>query len=454
MSTRTLLLSAVTLVGVQAALGQNQYDSRIDSYVGLRYPCDGGVQPVLRVQNVGSETMTSCDIDVLKNGLTVETFNWVLGVPAAMNEFRQPALPVLSGVEPGDELEFRILTVNGQADQGLVENIMTVPLTDEKGDAGSYQAQVKVLTDDNPGETSWKVKDALGNTVAQSPAYTEAGTLTQTSVTLSPDQCYNFEVYDSGNDGFGESRELGYAKLTSLGAEVAVAVGDFGGLYRKVAEAGTADGCMPTQLTGTADPVVSCNTWNHIIGQSTLYATEVPGAGRYRFRFTNVSGQPAYARNISSPTRALPLNKWYTLPLKSGRTYRVQVQASFDNGATYCAYGPDCLIHIGYPQLVQDQFRSAVAGDDAFLTEPVFTVFPNPSADGRFSLHADAFDAEEPLTVEVFSLLGARVAAPRTIALTEEGVVALPQDRPLESGVYLLRLTTGGSVTTERLIVR
>ena len=91
---------------------------------------------MLRVQNAGSETMTSCDIDVLKNGLTVETFNWVLGVPAAMNEFRQPALPVLSGVEPGDELEFRILTVNGQADQGLVENItvsykhLTLPTSD------------------------------------------------------------------------------------------------------------------------------------------------------------------------------------------------------------------------------------------------------------------------------------------------------------------------------------
>ncbi|HNA33449.1 MAG TPA: hypothetical protein PL106_10040, partial [Flavobacteriales bacterium] len=74
------------------AFGQaNQFDSRIDSYVGLRYPCDGGVQPVLRVQNVGSETMTSCDIDVIKNGLSEGTFNWVLGVPAATNQFRQPA---------------------------------------------------------------------------------------------------------------------------------------------------------------------------------------------------------------------------------------------------------------------------------------------------------------------------------------------------------------------------
>ncbi|HMU13891.1 MAG: T9SS type A sorting domain-containing protein [Bacteroidetes bacterium] len=435
------------------AFGQaNQFDSRIDSYVGLRYPCDGGVQPVLRVQNVGSETMTSCDIDVIKNGLSEGTFNWVLGVPAATNQFRQPALPPMSGVVPGDVLEFHILTVNGQADQGATENILQVPLTDEKGDAASYQAQVKVLTDDNPEETSWRLRDALGNTVAQSPVYTEAAAFTETAVTLSPDQCYNFEVFDSGNNGFGESRDAGYAKLMSLGADVAVATGNFGGLYRKVAETGSDDGCMPTQLVSTPDPVISCNTWNHILGQSTLYADDVPGANLYRFRFTNVAGQPAYARNITSPGRALPLNKWYTLPLKPGRTYHVQIQASFNNGATYCAYGPQCLIHIGYPQLGQGEMRAAEA--ELLPVDRLFSVFPNPSADGRFNLRADGFDAEEPLNIEVLTLQGARKAAPRTIVLAEEGVQALALDRPLESGMYILRITVGGSVTTERLIVR
>ena len=84
----------------------------------------------------------------------------------------------------------------------------------------------------------------------------------------------------------------------------------------------------------------------------------------------------------------------------------------------------------------------------------LFSVFPNPSADGRFNLRADGFDAEEPLNIEVLTLQGARKAAPRTLVLAEEGVQALPLDRPLESGMYILRITVGGSVTTERLIVR
>ncbi len=218
MRTRYTLLPIAAFAFIATAHAQdNQYDSRIDSYVGLRYPCDGSVQPVLRIQNVGGETMTSCDIDVLKNGIANNTFNWILGVPAVPGDFRQPALPMMTDVQPGDVLEFRILTVNGQPDQGESENIKQFAMTDEKGDAGSYQVQVKVLTDDNPGETSWRIKNALGATVLQSPVYTQAGTLTETLATLAADQCYNFEVYDSGSDGFGDAREVGYAKLVSLG---------------------------------------------------------------------------------------------------------------------------------------------------------------------------------------------------------------------------------------------
>lgn len=427
----------------------NQYDSRIDSYVGLRYPCDGTVQPVLRIQNVGGQTMTSCDIDVLKNGVANNTFNWVLASPAATNEFRQPALPVVTGVQPGDILEFRILTVNGQPDQGVTENIKQFAMTDEKGDAGSYVVQVKVLTDDSPAETSWKIKDALGATVAQSPVYTLASTLTETALALTADQCYNFEVYDGGANGFGGAREPGYAKLVSLGQEVAVASGPFGALYRKVAQTGTENGCMPSQLTTTADPAVSCGAMNLVLGSSTIHATAVPGANKYMFRFTNITGQPAYARNIAVPTRSLAVNNWSTLPMKKGRTYNVQVRASFDNGATYCDYGTSCLIRIANTPGMQPRVM-----EDGAMEEAVFTVYPNPSSDGRFSIRCEGFDEEEPVIVEAFNLLGDRVASARVIPMADGNTAPVLLDRTLESGVYVLRISIGESVATERLVVR
>ena len=451
MRTCYTLLPVLALVFVTSAHGQgNQFDSRIDSYVGLRYPCDGTVQPVLRVQNVGGETMTSCDIDVLKNGIANTTFNWILGVPAIPGDFRQPALPVMTNVQPGDILEFRILTVNGQPDQGESENIKQFAMTDEKGDAGSYQVQVKVLTDDSPGETSWKIKNALGATVTQSPVYTQAGTLTETLATLAADQCYNFEVYDSGSDGFGDAREAGYAKLVSLGQDVAVASGAFGSLYRKVAQTGTENGCMPSQLTTTADPAISCGAMNLVLGSSSIHATAVPAANKYMFRFSNIPGQPAYSRNIAVAGRSLLLANWTTLPLKKGRTYIVQVRASFDNGATYCNYGTSCNIRIANTPAMEPRMAGSSVEEDG----PLFSIYPNPSIDGGFNIALSAYDEEEPMFVEIFDATGVRVGEPRMFNTTSEGTAFVRQDRTLPTGVYLVRITAGTSVAMERLLVR
>ncbi|MBL0044422.1 MAG: T9SS type A sorting domain-containing protein [Flavobacteriales bacterium] len=453
MRTTTTLCLLTALLATSISYAQmNSFDSRIDSYVGLRYTCDGSVQPVLRIQNVGGETMTSCDIDILKNGVTNSTFNWILASPAATGQFKQPALPVVSGVLPGDVLEFHILTVNGQPDEGPLENILQVPMTDEKGTADSYRVQVKVLTDNNPGETSWMIKNALGATVAQSPVYTLAGDLKTTELTLSATQCYNFEVYDSAGDGFGESRQSGYAKVFSVGNEVANASGNFAALYRKGVQTGAANGCLAAQLTTVADPLASCGaTGLRLNGTNTLYATEVPGANRYQFKFTNVPGQPAYARNIAMTTRSLLLTAWSTLPLKRNRTYNVQVRSSFDGGVTYCAFGASCTISISSTPSAQPRSFEAEVGE---LQEPVFTVFPNPTADVQFSLLAHGIDAEEPIATEVFDLLGMRVANSVTLSSVEGIALPVVLDKPLASGLYVVRITVGESTTTERLVVR
>lgn len=438
-----------TIAFTAFAHAQNQFDSRITGYVGLRFPCDGSVQPVLRVQNVGNQTMTSCDIDVLKNGLTNNTFNWVLGVPAAPGQTRQPALPVVGGVQPGDVLEFRILTVNGQTDQDTDGNIMLVPMTDEKGSAPSYQVQVKVLTDDNPGETSWAIKDPLGAVVAASPAYTLPGSSFQTDLVLSADQCYNFEVYDSGGDGLGTTRADAYVKLVSVGTEVAAATGDFGELFRKGAQTGTDNGCMPSQLTPTADPIVSCGAMGlSLSGTSVLHATEVPGANKYQFRFTNITGQPAYLRNITSPARSLPLGPWATNPLKRGRKYNVNVRASFDNGTSWCAFGPSCVI--GISSAAQLQSRSV---GQAVATDATFRIFPDPSEDGLFNIALDGIEDASDVRIEVFNSTGERAAGMMLPAVLAGETRSLPMPA-LASGLYVVRVTVDGAMSTQRVVVR
>lgn len=444
----TPLLTALVLSGITAtANAQNAYDSRITGYVGLRYPCGGSVQPVLRVQNVGQQTMTSCDIDVLKNGLTATTFNWVLASAAATGETRQPALPVLNDVQEGDVLEFHILTVNGQPDQDEDGNVMDVPMTDAKGDAGSYEVRVEVMTDDAPEETTWAIKDALGNVLVQGGPYAEANELKQTDVELPAGACTNFEVYDSGGDGLSGTRSPGYARVLSLGQEVVAVQGDFGSLFREGVATGTAAGCYDTKLTGTADPLISCGaTGLRLDGTSTLWTTEVAGADRYQFHFTNVPHQPAYIRSIASPTRSLVLNRWATLPLKPGRTYNVQVRSSFDGGASWCPYGQSCTISISYNALT--------AGGRRMLTmdgNPGDIVLsPNPVAAGPVQLTVDGLvPSDELVALQVFDAMG-RVAVERSVRVADLDAPVMVDLGSLDAGVYVVRID--GSA--QRLVVR
>lgn len=447
---KTLALLSASVFALSASAQQNTYDSRIDSYVGLRYSCGGSVQPVLRIQNVGGATMTSCDIDVLKNGITNNTFNWVLASAAATNVFRQPTLPVISGIQPGDVLEFHILTVNGQPDEGSDGNVLQVPLTDQKGDADSYQVQVQVLTDDNPSQTTWTIKNELGAVVAQSPTYTDPGTVTTSPLSLSPDHCYNFEVKDTGGDGFGIAREDGYAKVTCMGQDVVSVSGNFASLFREGVTTGTQDGCLPTQLTTSADPLVSCGATGLMLnGTSTIHATAVPGVNKYQFKFTNVSGQPAYSRTIASLSRSLTLTKWSTLPLKKGRTYNVQVRSSFNNGTNWCAYAGSCTISIS--NIPGEAPRSLDAMDaDSELS---FTIFPNPAESGRFHLSIAGLDgATGEASVDVFDLFGKRVGNSVITLIGDDAPIAI--DMPeLAAGIYFVKLTIGEDALTRRLVV-
>ena len=124
------------------------------------------------------------------------------------------------------------------------------------------------------------------------------------------------------------------------------------------------------------------------------------------FRFSNIPGQPAYSRNIAVAGRSLLLANWTTLPLKKGRTYMVQVRASFDNGATYCNYGTSCNIRIANTPAMEPRTIGSWSEDDGSL----FSIYPNPSLDGGFNIALNAYDEEEPMFVEIFDATGVRVA--------------------------------------------
>jgi 2',3'-cyclic-nucleotide 2'-phosphodiesterase (5'-nucleotidase family) len=205
--------------------------------------------------------------------------------------------------------------------------------------------------------------------------------------------------------------------------------------------------CQTTQLTTTANPTVSCGANDLLLnGVYQLHAEPVPGANRYQFRFT----RPGYARNIASSSRSLTLFEWGTNPLQPGLCYDVTVRASFDNGSTWCAFGPACQVCVTAPPPTTE-LRTTIV--DA--TTSGISLWPNPNDGERFTVAIDDLGGEHTTVgIELVEMTG-RAVMSRTVAVNgsslntviEPGVVLAP-------GAYFVRVIAGEQQFVQRMIVR
>lgn len=193
--------------------GQAIYDARIEDYVGLRYACDGMVQPVLKIANNGTETMFGCVVETWKNGAFTSSFDWQLATPALEGQVRTPLIPEVPA-DPSDVLEFRIISVNGVADEVADGNILEL-LVVEPDEAAGPLVLVEIRTDDQPEETTWTIRDAGYEVVASGGPYSIPNTVEQTWVELQAFTCYQLEVIDASEDGITS----GVASLSSTDQE-------------------------------------------------------------------------------------------------------------------------------------------------------------------------------------------------------------------------------------------
>lgn len=199
-----------------AVHAQSTYDARVVAQVGIDYACDGLTHPTLKIRNEGTSPMIGCVVETWKNSVFDNSFNWELAVSALTGQSRTPQFPPISAVE-GDQIELRIISVNGVPDEVQDGNIYTYTVQAPPVEAAEVLVMVEVLTDDFPEETSWAIRDAAYQAVATSPSYTEAATTMQTPVYLLPDACYWFEVMDSFGNGIGAGAHV---KLTCQGTEI------------------------------------------------------------------------------------------------------------------------------------------------------------------------------------------------------------------------------------------
>lgn len=270
---RPLLL--VAFAGVAAiASAQHTYDARILDYVGLKYPCEDEVVPVVKIRNEGAAAMSGCVVDTWKNGILVNSFDWQLAVPALQGEARTPALPAVP-VSPGDQLEFHIITVNTIPDEEADGNTFVVDLDQVPAASPGGLVVVEVETGDDPGVLTWELLDNMNVVLATGGPYAEENMTLTEEVELPIDGCFIFKAKDEGTGTpEGKVSVLANGNVMIVANEEALLSG-----YEKGLKTGGGVACTEEVVVElSTDGAPEETTWELLDGSGAVVCT---GSGTY-----------------------------------------------------------------------------------------------------------------------------------------------------------------------------
>ena len=171
----------------------NANDISIKDVASIMDQCMDEVAPTIDIQNLGSNTLTSLDIEYSVNGGTPETHTWTGNLTSMQTETVE--LPAISyDIQANNTIEISIADDQNNSNNEetisfdqAVESISTLTLT--------------VNTDGWGSECTWNIKDSSGATVESGGPYANNQTYT-IGLTL-PEDCYQFNIIDSYGDGGG-----------------------------------------------------------------------------------------------------------------------------------------------------------------------------------------------------------------------------------------------------------
>ncbi|MEZ4807230.1 MAG: GEVED domain-containing protein [Flavobacteriales bacterium] len=207
--------------------------------------------------------------------------------------------------------------------------------------------------------------------------------------------------------------------------------------------------CPPTKLMDVpGNPFISCNVFRDFNNQSInrLYARPISGATQYRFTFS--SGEPTIVRTVNTYYLVLGWNAGVAAPLTPGSSYQVTVEAF--KGGVWCTAGEACTVTINNAVNGGQQNSAMDAATDATLN-----MYPNPNNGDQLYISLSATEeGVNTVSMDIYDLSGKRMIA-RTIA-AQDGFVNTVVDLngDLAAGMYMVNITAGDLVYTQRLVIQ
>jgi thiol-disulfide isomerase/thioredoxin len=227
-----------TVANLTSLLGQcpppasNPADVAALNYLGSLTHCEGSYTPSVQIQNNGTSPLTSATVTITQGGNTVSTgtYSGNLATYGTAN-VTCSAIPNFTG----GALDVTV-TTTGDASAANNDANATVAVALI---AASQYVTVNITTDAYASETSWTIKNASGTTVAsgggnwQDLAAVGQTVQTPVQVTLSANQCYDFEITDDYGDGICCQYGNGAYSVTDATGATLLSGGEFGDSEKK-----------------------------------------------------------------------------------------------------------------------------------------------------------------------------------------------------------------------------
>ena len=183
--------------------------------------CYSAVTPEIKLQNYGSEDLTTVELISYINDVEQNTFSWSGNIPQYSIEV--VSLPEIMDISNGDH-EYKVVAFNPNnvPDDDTTNNTLSESfLVNTDG----REVILNILFDNYPTETSWDIS-LNGEIVTSGNGYSEAQATIEIPICLEGEQCYTFTVYDEYGDGMSYGGVTGNIVLTWGGTVMGEIPGD------------------------------------------------------------------------------------------------------------------------------------------------------------------------------------------------------------------------------------
>ncbi len=177
------------------------------------------------VTNYGETTITDVEIEVIVNGLAVDSINFTIDAPYLGQDLIDITIDD-NLMQTNNNITLNLLSVNGQIDgDGNNNSAFTSTTLDSDYDF----ITLVINADQYDWETSWEVYDEGTNQIIASGGVEDPYETFTQEICLNYGSCFTLNVYDSYGDGINATQGNQYAFLVynSSGETIATNDGDF-----------------------------------------------------------------------------------------------------------------------------------------------------------------------------------------------------------------------------------